>query len=356
MFDDIRPYTDAEIPAAMQRIAAHPQFRAVCAWLFPDMPFEPFAAGVASCRTVDEFQHRVMVPVVHSVMEKTTDGVTIEGIERLDPEKRYLFVSNHRDITLDATFFQVLLDRAGLRTTEITFGANLMQGDLVVDFGKSNKMFKVERPTTVSSPREFLQSSRRLSEYIRWTLLEKRESIWIAQRNGRTKDGRDATDQGIIKMFSLAGPVADLNIVPLAVSYEWEPCDVLKAAELAALARDGHYEKKPGEDIQSILTGVTQPKGRVHFTVCEPLTAADFEPWKSLSVNAACREVAALIDRRIRAGYRIWPNNRIASDLLRGTSDGGYDEVQKAAFESHLAATPEPLRPIILKIYAGPTL
>ena len=157
-------------------------------------------------------------------------------------------------------------------------------------------------------------------------------------------------------MFSLAGPVSDLNIVPLAVSYEWEPCDVLKAAELAALARDGHYEKRPGEDIQSILTGVTQPKGRVHYTVCEPLAPADFEPWKDLPVNAACRELAALVDRRIRAGYRIWPNNRIAADLLRDTSDGGYDGVQKAAFESHLAAAPEPLRPIIMKIYAGPLL
>ena len=354
MFDDIRPFTDAEIPAAMQRIAAYPQFRTVCTWLFPDKPFEAVAAAVASCRTVDEFQHRFMVPVVSSVMDRTTDGVTVEGMEHLDPRERYLFVSNHRDITLDATFFQILLDRAGQRTSEITFGANLMQGDLVVDFGKSNKMFKVERPTTVASPREFLRSSQRLSEYIRWTILEKRESIWIAQRNGRTKDGRDATDQGIIKMFGMAGDIADLHIVPVTVSYEWEPCDVLKAAELAALARDGHYEKKPGEDLGSILAGITQPKGRVHFAVGEPVTPEDLAPWKDLPVNAFCREMAALLDRRIRGGYKIWPNNRIAFDFLNETYSGGYTEAEKAAFEKHLAAAPEELRTTLLKIYAGP--
>ena len=356
MFDDIRPYYDAEIPAAMRRIAAYPEFRTVCSWLFPEKPFEAVAAALVSCRTVDEFQHRFMVPVVCSVMDKTTDGVTVEGMERLDPAERYLFVSNHRDITLDATFFQILLDRAGHRSSEITFGANLMQGDLVVDFGKSNKMFKVERPTTVSSPRAFLQSSVRLSEYIRWTILERRESIWIAQRNGRTKDGVDATDQGIIKMFSMAGDIADLHIVPLAVSYEWEPCDLLKAAELTALARDGHYEKKPGEDIRSILTGITQPKGRVHFTVCEPVKPEDLAPWNMLPVNAFCRETAALLDRRIRAGYRIWPNNRIAFDLLNGTGLGGYTPEEKEAFEAHLATVPEALRPVLLHIYAGPLL
>ena len=356
MFDDIRPYTDAEIPAAMQRLVAYPEFRAVSGYLFPDRPFDEVAALLTSSRTVEEFQARFMVPVVEALMAKTTDGVTVEGMEKLDPGRAYLFVSNHRDIVMDAAFLQVLLRRAGLRTSEITFGANLMQGGLVVDFGKSNKMFRVERPTTVSSPREFLQSSQRLSEYIRWTLLEKRESIWIAQRNGRTKDGLDLTDQGIVKMFGMAGDIADLHIVPLSVSYEWEPCDVLKAAELAALVRDGRYEKKPGEDLGSILAGITQPKGRVHYAVGEPLTPADLAPWKGLPVNAFCRETAGLIDRRIHAGYRIWPNNRIAADLLLGTSSGGYTDAEKAAFEKHLSAAPEELRPILLRIYAGPLL
>ena len=356
MFDDIRPYTDAEIPAAMRRIAAYPEFRVMCGYLFPDKPFDAVAGLLTSCTDIEEFQERFMVPVVESVMAKSTDGVTVDGMDKLDPSQRYLFVANHRDITLDASFFQVLLRRAGLRTSEITFGANLMQGGLVVDFGKSNKMFRVERPTTVSSPRAFLTSSVHLSEYIRWTILEKNESVWIAQRNGRTKDGVDATDQGIIKMFSLAGDILDLHIVPLAVSYEWEPCDVLKAAELTALERDHYYEKKPGEDLKSILTGITQPKGRVHYTVCDPVTAEDLAPWQDLPVNTFCRETAALIDRRIRAGYRIWPNNRIAADDVEGTSSGGYLPREKAAFEAHLASIPEELRNTVLKIYAGPLL
>ncbi len=356
MFDDIRPYTDAEIPAAMQRIVAYPEFRAVSGYLFPDRPFDEVAALLTSSRTVEEFQSRFMVPVVEALMAKTTDGVTVEGLEKLDPGQGYLFVSNHRDIVLDAAFLQVLLRRAGLRTSEITFGANLMQGGLVVDFGKSNKMFRVERPSTVSSPRAFLTSSVRLSEYIRWTITEKGESVWIAQRNGRTKDGVDATDQGIIKMFSLAGDILDLHIVPLAVSYEWEPCDVLKAAELTALERDRYYEKKPGEDLKSILTGITQPKGRVHYTVCDPVTPEDLAPWQDLPVNTFCRETAGLIDRRIRAGYKIWPNNRIAADYLEGNSWGGYTPREKAAFEAHLASVPEELRYTVLKIYAGPLL
>ena len=354
MFDDIRPYTDAEIPAAMQRLVGYPEFRPVCGFLFPERPFEDVAAEVAACRSIDEFQIRFMIPVVEALIAKTTDGVTVEGMERLDPEKRYLFVANHRDITLDATFLQVLLNRAGLRTSEITFGANLMQGGLIIDFGKSNKMFRVERPTTVSSPREFLRSSQRLSEYIRWTLLEKRESVWIAQRNGRTKDGVDATDQGIVKMFGMAGSIEDLNIAPVAISYEWEPCDVLKAAETTALARDGHYDKKPGEDLNSILSGIMQPKGRVHYTMCAPLTEADYAPLRGLPLNTYCREVAAVIDRRIRDGYRIWPNSRIASDILRNVSEGGYTQQEKAAFEAHLAEVPEELREAVLRMYAAP--
>ena len=339
MFDDIRPYTDAEIPAAMQRLVAYPEFRAVCGYLFPDKPFGEVAGLLTSSRTVEDFQARFMVPVVEALMDKTTDGVTVEGMEKLDPAVSYLFVSNHRDIVMDAAFLQVLLRRAGLRTSEITFGANLMQGGLVVDFGKSNKMFRVERPTTVSSPRAFLTSSVRLSEYIRWTITEKGESVWIAQRNGRTKDGVDATDQGIIKMFSLAGDILDLHIVPLAVSYE-----------------DHYYEKKPGEDMKSILTGVTQPKGRVHYTVCDPVTAGDLAPWQDLPVNTFCRETAALIDRRIRAGYRIWPNNRIAAHYLESNLSGGYTPREKAAFDAHLASVPEELRDTVLKIYAGPLL
>ena len=164
----------------------------------------------------------------------------------------------------------------------------------------------------------------------------------------------DATDQGIVKMFGMAGSIEDLNIAPVAISYEWEPCDVLKAAETTALARDGHYDKKPGEDLNSILSGIMQPKGRVHYTMCAPFTEADYAPLRELPLNTYCREVAAVIDRRIREGYRIWPNSRIASDILRNVSEGGYTQQEKAAFEAHLAEVPEELREAVLRMYAAP--
>ena len=160
MFDDIRPYVDAEIPAAMQRILADKYFPLVCEYAFQGHTVQEIAAVLGSCRTVDEFQHRFMWGAVNAIISKTTNGLTAEGVERLDPSKNYLYVSNHRDIVLDAAFFDILLDRYGRRTAEITFGANLMQGQLIIDIGKSNKMFRVERPTTVSSPRDFLVKSR----------------------------------------------------------------------------------------------------------------------------------------------------------------------------------------------------
>ena len=350
---------------AMQRIIADPLFPKVCAYLFPDVPAEEMAARFRSFRSVRDFQNGFMYSAVWSVAHQTTDGGTVEGMEKLSPEARYLFVSNHRDIVLDAAILQVLLVDAGLPTSEITFGANLMQGQLVIDIGKSNKMFRVERPSTVTSPREFLQRSAYLSSYIRHTLLEKKESVWIAQRNGRTKDGRDATDQGIVKMFCMSGSadraasLAALNIVPVALSYEWEPCDLLKARELLAARTGMPYVKKPGEDLNSILTGILQPKGRVHYRICDPITAEDLRPFSSFPASAFHRAVAALVDSRILPARELYPNNAIAWDLLRGESGGSYTETQREAFLRHLSevdgeADADALKEILLGMYAAP--
>ena len=365
MFEDIRPYIDSEIPAAMQRIVADKYFPLVCEYVFPGKPVQEIAAVIGSCRTVDEFQHRFMLGAVGTIIRKTIDTLSSEGVERLDPSKNYLYVSNHRDIVLDAALFDLILDQHGRRSAEITFGANLMQGQMIIDIGKSNKMFRVERPTTVSSPRDFLIRSKYLSDYIRYSLLEKGESVWIAQRNGRTKDGCDATDQGIIKMFGLSGgsdkveALAQLNIVPLSISYEWEPCDVLKAMELYARSSGQPYIKKPGEDFNSILTGIQQYKGRVHLSVCEPLSLADLEPFSGLPSSAFNREVAALIDRRIRPAYRLYPNNYIAADILSGKRTHSYTEAEYRRFQDHLKQLeeyPEELRDFFLHIYANPVI
>ena len=369
MFDDIRPYNASEIPAAMQRIVADKYFPLVCEFLFPGRPVQGIAAILGSCRDAEEFQRRFMYDAVYSLVDKTTDGLTVSGMERLDPDKQYLFVSNHRDIMLDAAFLQVLLLDAGRHTSEITFGANLMQGQLVIDIGRSNKMFRIERPNTVGSAREFLERSKYVSEYMRYALHEKGESVWIAQRNGRTKNGLDLTDQGIIKMFGMSGgpdkvkALSDLNIAPLAISYEWEPCDELKALELFAQASGQPYIKKPGEDFNSILTGILQPKGRVHLAVCEPITEDDLKPFAGLPSASFNREVALLLDSRILPACRHYANNYIAADLLRGIRQHSYKEAELQAFRSHIdgivkkyPAEQDALRDILLHIYANPVL
>ena len=366
MFDDIRPYNNAEIPAAMQRIVTDPYFPLVCRNLFPGRPVTELAALLGSCRSAEDFQQRFMYDAIYALAHKTTDGLSVSGMERLDPAKQYLFVSNHRDIMMDAAFLQVLLVDAGRKTSEITFGANLMQGQLVIDIGKSNKMFRIERPTTVTSPRDFLLKSKYISEYLRYAVTQKKESVWIAQRNGRTKDGMDLTDQGIIKMFGLSGgsdkveALAELNIAPLSISYEWEPCDELKALELYAKSSGKPYLKKPGEDFNSILTGIQQPKGRVHLSVCEPLRREELEALRGLPSAPFNKAVAELIDSRIRPAYRLYPNNYIAADLLSGKRTHSYTNAERDAFLKHIDGIvktkeyPEEIRDILLKMYANP--
>ena len=366
-FDAIRPYSDGEINAAMNRIAEDPLFPMLSSYVFPERPVEEIREMVRRIDCIRDFQMKVMYAVNRQIIDRTTAGFSYSGIRYLDKEKRYTFVSNHRDIMLDASIFQLILAVNGLETSEITFGANLMQTDLVVDIGKSNKMFRVERPG--GSMREFLRASKHLSEYIHHTVTEKRQSVWIAQRNGRTKDGIDRTDQGIINMFRSGGPadkvqsIAELNIVPVSVSYEWEPCDILKAMELCA-REQGPYVKRPGEDIESILTGIRQQKGRIHFSICEPVMGEDLEPYAGLSSGNFNRQVAAIIDQRVCSAYRLTPNNYIAHDLLTGTQDYAdrYNAKEKDAFLRHLSDL-EPYRgrgdwnrfkSIFLGIYANP--
>lgn len=364
-FDDIRPYCEEEIPAAMHRIADSGIFPMVASFVFPGKDVEELRAMVRSFTTTDEFQKIVMYKAHEEIIKNSTQGFTVTGLEKLDKDKPYLFVSNHRDIVLDASLLQKALVDQGMETSEITFGANLMTSQLVVDIGKSNKMFRVERG---GNPREFYLSSVHLSEYIRHAITEKKQSVWIAQRNGRTKDGNDQTDQGIVKMFGLSRPddkiesLAELNIVPVAVSYEWEPCDILKVLELYESSKRA-YTKKPGEDLNSIITGIMAPKGHVHFSVCDSLGREDLLRYDGLTSSSFNREIAALIDQRIYAGYHLYPNNWIAHDIRYGQKlhSDRYTPQQKAAFREHLAKLMkydsyelETLRDLLLAIYSNP--
>jgi glycerol-3-phosphate O-acyltransferase len=303
--------------------------------------------------------------VNEQVISRSTTAFSYDGVEQLDPQKKYLFVSNHRDIMLDACLLQYILFKNGHETSEITFGANLMSSPLVIDIGKCNKMFRVERGGTM---RDFYLSSRHLSDYIRYVLTQKGQSLWIAQRNGRTKDGCDQTDQGIIKMFCMSCPddkiraLSELHIIPVSVSYEWESCDVLKALELYE-SRFSRYVKKPGEDLNSILTGFLQYKGRVHIELCSPIAREELEAYKGLTNNEYHKAVASLIDRRINSAYRLYPNNYIAHDLRYGstTYSDYYTDEQRERFVNQLnkleqydTCDIDQLKDIFLGIYANP--
>lgn len=365
-FDDIRPYTDDEIPAAMERIATSRLFPILAAYVYPGADLEQVRQKLMSYRDIHSFQTETMRVVNERIISQSIDDFSCSGLERLERGKHYLYVSNHRDIMLDASLLQYALFRHGFETTEITFGANLMQNPLVVDIGKSNKMFRVERPG--GSFRDFYLKSVHLSRYIRYALTEKGQSVWIAQRNGRTKNGMDLTDQGIVKMFCMSRQddkikaLAELNIVPVAVSYEWEPCDILKTLELYE-SQFAKYTKKPGEDLNSILTGLRQWKGRIHFELCEPLTEVELHAFDSMTNNEYHKAVAHLIDRRIVSAYRLYPNNYIAYDLRYGNQKyaGQYTDEEKRQFERRLdqlnrydTCDIDRLRDLLLGIYSNP--
>lgn len=366
-FNDIRPYTDNEIPAAMQRITESPALQLLASYVFPEKNIDEVRNLLLGCKTIKDFQWGVMFYVNEQIIKNSITEFTYRGHEKLKKDVPYLFVSNHRDIMLDASLLQYILAKHGLESSQITFGANLMMNPLVIDIGKANKMFRVERPG--NSIKDFYKSSIHLSEYIRSVITEEKESVWIAQRNGRTKDGNDQTDQGIIKMFCMSkaedkiAAIDELNIVPVSVSYEWESCDILKAIELYE-SRNVKYIKKPGEDLNSILTGILQPKGRVHFEFCPIITREELMEYNGSTNNEYHKQVAQLLDSRIIKAYKLWPTNYIAYDMLYGCQRfvTEYTKEEKEMFckllekLDHYENDSPILKDILLGIYANPVV
>lgn len=364
-FEDIRPYFDEEIPSAMARIAESELFPLISSYVFPERNIEKVRSQIRNIKTINQFQHEVMSIVNEQVIKRSMTKFSYDGIDRIDSGKRYLFVSNHRDIMLDSSLLQYILHINGHETSEITFGANLMCHPLVIDIGKCNKMFKVERGGNM---RDFYQFSLLLSEYIRHTITQKNQSVWIAQRNGRTKDGIDHTEPGLIRMFvsSLSEDklraLAELNIAPISISYEWETCDILKTLEIYE-SRFTKYVKKPGEDLNSILTGIVAYKGHVHIEICEPISIDELQIFEPLTKQEYVKAVARLIDKRINAAYHLHPNNYIAFDIRYGTKRYAdrYTVAQKEAFCERLKELSnydgcelDVLMDIFLGIYANP--
>lgn len=367
-FEDIRPYYDAEINPALKRIIAVPEFGKILEFLFPGQDKNMILDELSQLRTALDFQKRFMHPLVSSIVEKTSKGLTTSGFDLLTPGVPYLFIANHRDIVLDSAILQVVLLDHGHDTSEITFGSNLMTNPFIIDLGKVNRMFKVYRG---GNRMELFRNSQILSAYIRYTLTQKRTSAWIAQRNGRTKDGNDKTESGLLKMLNISGTsdfresFSALNIVPLVVSYEYEPCCAFKIRELMVTTKGLPYQKEPGEDMISIITGITQQKGHIHLAACTPVNMLLPAIEESLNVNDKISHLASLIDADIYRHYKCWPTNYVAYDLLCGTKrfSDRYSPEEQDKFSAYIREELSLLkgdenlqREILLKIYATPVI
>ncbi len=362
-FEEFRPYNETEAKAAISRISKDEKFKKVIKYFYPEFNNSDYQLFMNSISSIKDFQIKIMHNIIHKIIKKTSTGLSYSGIENIDKEKNYVFVSNHRDIFLDASILQIILVDEGFDTTEITFGSNLMTDKLVYDVGKINKMFKVYRKGT---PKELLKRTLQLSEYIRYTIFNKRQSVWIAQRGGRTKDGFDKTQSGIIKMLNSSGTktlennLKDINIIPISVSYEFEPNDHLKVKELL---QDKKYKKTNNEDINSIIDGVNSKKGRINFSIGKIINNKLKETKKIKRTNDKINKIAKIIDTQIYRNYKLWENNYIAADLLNNSNEFSefYSQKEKDYFLKYMKNqllkidnTSEQANDLFLKIYANP--
>ncbi|MCX6335219.1 MAG: glycerol acyltransferase [Bacteroidia bacterium] len=309
-----------------------------------------------------------MHPLVYSIVQKTSQGLFSDGFDQLTAGTPYLFVANHRDIVLDSAILQVLLFDHGHLTSEITFGSNLMINQFVIDLGKVNRMFKVERG---GNKAELIRNSHKLSAYIRHTVTNKKVSVWIAQRPGRTKNGSDKTEAGLLKMFNMSGgddfvkSFRELNIVPLVISYEYEPCCAFKVKELLATMQTGSYQKRPDEDLMSIITGITQQKGRIQMSVGRPVDLYLDKINEKDTLNNKLTRLAELIDGEVYSHYKLWPGNYIAYDLMHDCTDhrSFYSPEEKSKFLAYmeneirgLEGDRKAIEKLFLGIYANPLI
>ena len=341
-FDAIRPFEPEELPAAYDRLVANPQFRAVVGMLYPQVPFEALEKKMRACNTSMEFQLAFCYDFLEMLMAKASLGMDI-NVDAIDVSKRFTFVSNHRDIVLDSALLDKLLVDAGFKTTcEIAIGDNLLSLPWVKDLVRINKSFIVERSL---QPREMLLASKRLSEYMHFVIQEKNDNVWIAQREGRAKDSDDRTQPAILKMMAMGGTgtpserLQQLHIVPLSISYEFDPCDFLKAREFQLRRDNPEWTKGKNDDVVSMQTGIMGFKGHVHYH-CAPCID---EYLQQLPADTPKTEffdiVAAHIDSEIHRNYRLYPSNYIAADMLDGTSfakEGKYTEADRQQFEAYL--------------------
>lgn len=370
-FDPIRPFEPDELPDVFDRLLQNEQFSSVLAYLYPDVPKEALAAKMHACKDNLDFQKTFCYGFLVQLLARLSKGCDID-IASLDTDNRYTFISNHRDIVLDSALLDKLLIDAGFNTTcEIAIGDNLLKLPWVKDLVRVNKSFIVERALSM---REMLMASKRLSEYMHFVIAEKNDNIWIAQREGRAKDSNDRTQEAILKMMVMGGEgsiidrLKQLHLVPLAISYEYDPCDYLKAAELLARRDNPSWQKGPMDDVTSMQTGIMGYKGYIHYQCADCIDSyLDTIPADTPKTELF-RLIADHIDRQIFAGYRLYPNNYVALDLLHGDSAHAdhYTAEDKAQFEAYLKGQLDKiemegkddayLREQMLKMYANPAI
>lgn len=369
-FTDISPYTDAEAVEALGKLADHPAVVEVSKAIFPDKEPEFLRKILKSVKSIDEFQVLVMNKAVEWVLSTTAHNFSYEGIGNLKKiNGKFLAMSNHRDIILDPAITQVVLYRNAIPMTEIAVGSNLLTNKYIEYLIRSNRMIKVIRGINA---RQLYLSSQVLSKYIRECITSGRSSIWIAQREGRAKDGIDTTEQGLLKMLDMSGTAdfttnfEELNIVPLSISYEYEPCDILKARE-RLISRTQKYVKGSREDLISIMTGIEQQKGNIHLNIGSPLTHDEIEAASCCNKNDRYQAIRHAVDVRIIEGYKLWKTNYIGYDMVNHTFKyrdkytpedvaqfTEYVEHQLDKVEKSLCRAD--LRDIFLRIYANPVV
>lgn len=366
-FSKIEPYDDKDVPKAISRMVDHPMFPRLVKTLNPKIDVPTLRLMLSGITTVLDFQRFFMAPLFSHIAHSTMSQFSSSGIEHLDKDKRYLLVSNHRDIMLDAAMLSVDFINKGLEPPEIGFGNNLIHNDFVKDCFALNKMFIIQRGGT---RREFYDNSLLHSRYIRYARLQKNHSVWIAQRNGRAKNGLDHTDPALLKMFSMSGSgdfvtdMAQLNILPVSVSYEYEPCDAQKVLE-TYISATGVYEKSRNEDMNSIMTGIMQPKGHVHFTYNAPISIQELEYCAQFDKNERFDKLAQIMDHRIWKGYMLHPTNFMAHDLISSNDqfESHYSMEELESFIDYVRTRTdrwpsegarEALRDLMLRLYATP--
>ena len=371
-FDAIRPFEPSELPEVFDRLLQNEQFLQVLAYLYPGVPKEAIGMKMHQCRTNLDFQKAFCYDFLKNLLAKASLGITAD-FHNIDVKKRHTFVSNHRDIVLDSALLHVeLIDAGSDTTTEIAIGDNLLKLPWVKDIVRLNKSFIVERSLPM---RQMLMASKRLSDYMHFVIAEKNDNVWIAQREGRAKNSDDRTQEAILKMMTMGGEgtiverLKALHIVPLAISYEFDPCDWLKAREMQLRRDVADWKKGPMDDVISMQTGIMGYKGHIHYH-CAPC----IDQWidslpADMSKTDFYAAVAQHIDHEIWRGYRLYPSNYVALDLLRGNNDmaSHYTEADRTAFEKYLEgqlakindlpnADTAFLRERMLEMYANPAI